>query len=167
MPGDWRAFGPFHFDLATGELRMEGRPVALEPQPARLLAALVSRPGEIVTRRELAHALWGEGTHVAFDDGLNYAVRALRIALADAARAPRFIQTLPRRGYRFVAPVSAIAPAMPAVPARRVTAWSVARVGVVAVLALLAVAWVEQRPNTHHAQAVRLLRAVHGLAFGR
>jgi DNA-binding winged helix-turn-helix (wHTH) protein len=101
-------FGTFEADSATGELRRAGRPVGLQEQPFRLLLALLERPAEAVTRAELREKLWGE-THVDFEEGLNTAVRKLREALGDSASNPRFIETLPRRGYRFIAPVESVA----------------------------------------------------------
>jgi DNA-binding winged helix-turn-helix (wHTH) protein/TolB-like protein len=100
-------FGVFEFDDAALELRKAGRPVPLEPQPARALALLLSRPGELVDREALRRHLWGDDVHVDFDRGLAYCVGELRRALGDQAESPSFIQTLPRRGYRFLAPVAA------------------------------------------------------------
>ncbi len=105
-------FGTFEADSVTGELRRAGRPVGLQEQPFRLLLALLDRPAEIVTRAELREKLWGE-THVDFEEGLNTAVRKLRDALGDSASNPRFIETLPRRGYRFIAPVESVADPAP------------------------------------------------------
>src|SRR6188472_2455602 len=105
-------FGMFEVDLVSRELRRAGRPVGLQEQPFRLLLALLERPAEIVTRAELREKLWGE-THVDFEEGLNTAVRKLRDALGDSASNPRFIETLPRRGYRFIAPVESVADPAP------------------------------------------------------
>jgi DNA-binding winged helix-turn-helix (wHTH) protein/tetratricopeptide (TPR) repeat protein len=105
--GQYR-FGVFEFDAGRGELRKSGRVVSLRPQPMRLLQALVTHPGELVTRDELKRALWSDETFVDFDQGLNHAVRELRAALGDAAESPRFVQTLQRRGYRFIAPVEQV-----------------------------------------------------------
>lgn len=98
------AFGPFRLDPATCELTRDGVRVPLQQQPARLLALFAHRSGELVTRDEIRRHLW-EGTSVAFDDNINYAIRQIRVALGDSADSPAFIQTLPRRGYRFVADV--------------------------------------------------------------
>lgn len=98
-------FGIFEFDAAAGDLRKEGRSVALEPQPAKALALLLSKAGEVVAREELKAAVWGSGTHVDFDRGLAYCVSQIRTALNDTAENPRFIQTIPRHGFRFIAPV--------------------------------------------------------------
>ena len=101
-----RPFGPFEADLVTGELRRDGRRVQLQHQPFLVLSALLERPGELVTQRELRCRLWADGTHVSFDRGLASALRKLREALGDSAREPRYIETRLRRGYRFIAPVS-------------------------------------------------------------
>src|SRR5687767_5936470 len=98
-------FGRFEFDPSKGELRKRGRAVKLQIQPFRVLAMLLSRPGEVVTREELQRALWPTGTFVEFDQGINTAIRKIRYVLDDTAENPRFIETVPRRGYRFVAPV--------------------------------------------------------------
>jgi len=103
-------FGLFEFDAAAGELRRQGRLIRLEPQPARALALLLSRPAEVVTRDELRARLWGADTHVDFDRGLAYCIGQVRAALGDSAENPRFVETLPRRGYRFVAPLHGATP---------------------------------------------------------
>ena len=98
-------FADFEFDERSGELRRNGTATRLEPQPARVLAVLVERAGEVVTRAELQQRVWSGDTFVDFDRGLNYCVAQIREALGDSASEPRFIETLPRRGYRFIAPV--------------------------------------------------------------
>jgi DNA-binding winged helix-turn-helix (wHTH) protein/TolB-like protein len=98
-------FGLFEFDDRAGILTRSDRPVALEPQPARALALLLARAGDLVMREEMRAHLWGADTHVDFDRGLAYCVGQLRAALGDTADNPRFIQTLPRRGFSFIAPV--------------------------------------------------------------
>lgn len=100
-------FGVFEFDSDSGELRKNGRVVALEPQPARALALLLARAGEIVSREELRDAVWGADTHVDFDRGIAYCVSQIRSALGDSGENPRFVQTVPRRGFRFIAPATA------------------------------------------------------------
>ena len=104
--GECIRFGLFELDPASGDLRREGRPVRLQPQPARVLALLVSRPGEVVTREELRRQIWSDGTFVDFERGLNFCIAQIRSALQDSADSPRFIETLPRCGYRFIAPVA-------------------------------------------------------------
>lgn len=103
------AFSTFHFDAASLELTREGRRIALEPQPAKALALLVARAGEVVSRDELKQAIWGDETHVDYDRGLAYCVGRIRTALGDSADQPRFVQTLPKRGFRFIAPVMTVA----------------------------------------------------------
>src|SRR5438309_5579685 len=98
-------FGPFEADLRSGELRKEGVRIKLHQQPFQVLALLLEHPGEVVTREELQRRLWPSDTFVDFDVGLNSAVKKLREALHDSAEKPRYIETLPRRGYRFVAPL--------------------------------------------------------------
>lgn len=98
-------FGGFQLDLRSGELRRNGVLVKLQPQPAKVLVLLVSRAGEIVTRTEVAEQVWGSETFVDFEHGLNFAVRQIRSALGDDAEQPRFLETLPKRGYRFIAPL--------------------------------------------------------------
>ena len=93
--------------MTAGELRRGGMTTRLEPQPARVLAMLVERAGEVVTRAELQQHVWSGDTFVDFERGLNYCVAQIRTALGDSASSPRFIETLPRRGYRFIAPVDA------------------------------------------------------------
>ena len=99
-------FGVFEVDLAQGELRKHGRKIKLQERPFQLLAALLERPGQVVTREELVRRLWND-TLVDFDNGLNIATKKIREALDDDAAMPRYVETLPRRGYRFIAPVQA------------------------------------------------------------
>jgi DNA-binding winged helix-turn-helix (wHTH) protein/TolB-like protein len=101
------SFGIFEFHAGSGELRRNGRLVALEPQPARALAVLLTHAGEVVRRDAMKEAVWGAETHVDFDRGLAYVISQIRAALGDSADNPRFVQTLPRKGYKFVAPVHA------------------------------------------------------------
>ncbi len=100
-------FGAFEVDPQSGELFRQGLKVKLQNQLFQLLSVLLDRPGELVTREELRKRLWPENTFVDFDRGLNKAVNGLRAALRDHAKKPRFIETLPQRGYRFIAPVEA------------------------------------------------------------
>src|SRR5688500_16743121 len=98
-------FGEFHLDLQSGELERDGNRVLLPEQPFRLLAILIRERGAMVSRDSLRRQLWPEGTFVDFEPSLNAAVKRVREALGDSADAPRYIETLPRRGYRFIAPV--------------------------------------------------------------
>jgi TolB-like protein/Flp pilus assembly protein TadD len=96
-------FGPFQLDLATGELRRANQRVKLAPQPSNLLRLLTDRAGQLVTREDIQQRLWGRDTYVDFEQGLNFSIRQIRSALGDDAEDPQFIETVPRRGYRFVA----------------------------------------------------------------
>jgi cholera toxin transcriptional activator len=103
-PGRIVRFGVFELDLAAGELRKNGAKLRLQDQPFQLLAMLLDRAGDVVTREELRQKLWPADTFVDFDHSLNTAVNKLREALGDSASSPRFVETLARRGYRFIAP---------------------------------------------------------------
>lgn len=103
-------FGVFEFDEESGQLLRQARPVPLERQPARVLAALLARAGQVVPRTDLCDSVWGPDTHVDFDRGLAYCLSQVRAALGDRGDNPRFIQTLPRRGYKFIAPVTSSSP---------------------------------------------------------
>jgi len=103
-------FAEFELDLRGGELRTNGIPVRLQPQPAKILALLVRRRGETVTRNEIVQEVWGSDTFVDYEQGLNFAIRQIRSALGDDAERPLYIETVPKRGYRFVAAVDADVP---------------------------------------------------------
>ena len=107
------AFGPFELDVAAGDLYRDGHRVRLQEQPRQVLAALLGRPGEVVTREELRERLWKTDTFVDFEHGLNTAIKKVRQALGDSAENPQYVETLARRGYRFVAPVTPVAPVAP------------------------------------------------------
>ncbi len=111
-PGRIR-FGLFDFDPATHELRREGAALRLQSQPAHVLALLLAQAGEVVTRESLREAIWGTETFVDFDRGLNFCITQIRSALGDSAQSPRFIKTLPKRGYQFIAPIASTAAAAP------------------------------------------------------
>src|SRR5713101_4112923 len=98
-------FAVFEVDLAAGELRKNGAKLRLQEQPFQVLALLLERPGEVITREDLRQKLWPADTFVDFDHSLNTAVNKLREVLGDSASSPRYIETLARRGYRFIAPV--------------------------------------------------------------
>ena len=123
-------FGSFEVDFASAELRKLGVRLRLQEQPFQVLAALLERPGELVTREDLIRRLWADGTVVDFDRGLNAAVTRLRQALSDSADVPRYVETVARRGYRFIGSVeSASDQARPAplpVPQRRTSTWAAA-----------------------------------------
>jgi TolB-like protein/DNA-binding winged helix-turn-helix (wHTH) protein/Flp pilus assembly protein TadD len=105
LPAHTVRFGPFQLDLRSAELRSHGTTVKLAEQPFQILVELTQHPGEVVTREELRERLWHSDTFVDFEHGLNMAVKRLREALGDSADSPRFIETLPRRGYRLIVPV--------------------------------------------------------------
>jgi len=101
-------FGTFEIDSNTGELRKSGLLISLPPQPFRILALLASHPGELMTREDIRRQIWDDGTFVDFEQGLNIAINKIRAALGDNAESPRYVETLPRRGYRFIAPVQIV-----------------------------------------------------------
>jgi len=115
-------FGVFEVDLAAGELRKNGRRIRLQEQPFQMLALLLERPGDVVTREEVRQKLWPADTFVDFDHSLNTAINKVREALGDSASSPRYVETLARRGYRFLAQVEraqmagALANSAPATP---------------------------------------------------
>src|ERR1044071_3928415 len=103
-------FGEFELELRSGELRKDGSPVKLQPQPLKVLALVVANAGRLGTREEIQRAVWDGETFVDFEHGLNFCIKQIRAALGDNAQAPRYIETLPRRGYRFIAPVEKLSP---------------------------------------------------------
>src|SRR5258708_22821226 len=105
-PSDVWGLGVLEVDVRGGELGKKGVGIKLQDQPFQVLAVLLQHPGEVVTREELRSQNWPADTFVDFDNGLNTAINKLREALGDSADSPRFIETLPRRGYRFITPVT-------------------------------------------------------------
>ena len=101
-------FGAFEADAATGELRRQGLRVRINAQPFQVLLMLLDRPGELVAREQISRELWPDGTFVDYEHGVNSAINRIREALGDTAANPRFVETLARRGYRFLAPVERI-----------------------------------------------------------
>jgi DNA-binding winged helix-turn-helix (wHTH) protein/TolB-like protein len=140
-PGDPQIvrFEDFEFSTVSGELRRGDIAARLEPQPARVLAVLVERAGDVVTRAELQQRVWSDDTFVDFERGLNYCIAQIRTALGDSASQPRFIETLPRRGYRFVARVQDAPVPMPPVRRRPPMGAVAAAVAILAIV--LAVTW--------------------------
>jgi TolB-like protein/DNA-binding winged helix-turn-helix (wHTH) protein/tetratricopeptide (TPR) repeat protein len=136
-------FGVFELDRRSGELRREGLRVRLQEQPLRILEALLDARGEPVTREALRQRLWPDETFVDFDSGLNRAINRLRAALGDEADNPRFVETLERRAYRFIAPVGALEPAAPTevssppIPRHRRAMWLAAALSAAALTALV------------------------------
>jgi len=106
-------FGVFEIELQTGELRRNGILIHLPPQPFKVMVLLAGRSGQLVTRDEIRQSIWGSDTFVDFEHGLNFAIKRIRDALGDDAESPRYVQTLPRRGYRFIAPVQLLDPVVP------------------------------------------------------
>jgi DNA-binding winged helix-turn-helix (wHTH) protein len=111
--GEIFRFGAFEFASATGELRRNGLRLKLQDQPVRILILLLENAGEVVTREQIQKRLWADGVHVDYENAINSAVRKLREVLIDTSENPRFVETLPRRGYRFLAPVTRIDSAAP------------------------------------------------------
>ncbi len=150
-------FGVYELDLHSGELRKSGARLSLQQQPLQLLSVLLEQPGELVTREELRKRLWPDDTFVDFEHGLNAAVKRLRDTLGDSADSPRFVETVPRRGYRFIAPVSVpngpAAPAESAAGRRRVGwVWMTVGVAVAAVIALSS--WALRKSSVREPAAV-------------
>lgn len=137
-------FGAFELDIRSGELRKDGHSVRLQEQPLQVLSLLLEHPGEVVTRQELQHKLWPSDTFVDFEHGLNAAVKRLRETLGDDADHPLYIETLPKHGYRWVAPVvsanEAPSPASNASKSGTARMWVLASV-VAAVLLIAFVKW--------------------------
>ncbi len=107
------SFGEFKFDRQSGELQSDGHKSTLQEKPFQVLLALLERPGELITRKELKQRLWPSDTFVDFDHGLNKAVNRLREALHDSAEQPSYVETVARRGYRLMAPIDFTEPSLP------------------------------------------------------
>ena len=172
-------FGDFEFDLGQLELRLHGAPVRLPPQPLQILALLLSHAGRIVTREEIQRQVWGSEIYVDFEHGLNRCIRQIRAALGDNPEQPRFIETIPRRGYRFVAPVekpdsgssngmgASVPPAVAAAPRPQpiLSGWPLALMALVGALAILGVVAILR--FTVEKPSPKLLRVVRLTHFGR
>jgi DNA-binding winged helix-turn-helix (wHTH) protein len=141
-------FGVFEVDVRAGEVRKQGVRIKLQEQPFQVLKILVERPGEMVTREDLRSRLWQADTFVDFDNGLNTSINKLREALGDSAERPRFIETLPRRGYRFIASVRNNDRKGPALTAR---SWKILAPAAIVVLTAVAVTggliWQSRKPR--------------------
>jgi DNA-binding winged helix-turn-helix (wHTH) protein len=181
---EYARFLDYELDTVSGELTRKGTVVPLERQPSRALALLVANRGRLVTRERLRRDIWPGDVHVDFDGSLNYCIRQVRAALGDDARSPRFIETVPRQGYRFIAPVSA--PALTrfsidvALPApcdepprsrRGSRLWTSGAAAIVVLTGLLLAPGLTShappRSNpVHHRAAVTLVGATHDLMFG-
>jgi eukaryotic-like serine/threonine-protein kinase len=142
-------FGLFEFNLDTGELRRSGMPVRLAPQPCKVLTLLVERPGQLVTREELRNHVWDGATFVDFDQGLNFCVKQLRAALGDTAETPRYVETVPRRGYRFIMPLQPAVDARAAVeqPVNRSRRWGTI-ISAAAIVVLASFGWFAVSPRS-------------------
>ena len=146
-------FGVFEFDDDGRELRKNGRSVAIERQPAKALTLLVSRAGQLVTREELREAVWGQDTHVDFDRGLAYCVSQIRTALGDSGDNPRFVQTIPKQGFKFIAPVTTNG-GETTIPPKTVPSPSVSlafRIAIAILVAGAAMAWLVSRTRVEPA----------------
>ena len=122
-------FGPFELDATAGRLLKSGIPIKLQPQPLSVLVLLIERAGHVVTREEIQQYVWGDSTFVDFEHGINFSINQIRRALCDGAEKPRYIETVPRRGYRFIAPVRnplADAELTVELPSRRLFGWDAA-----------------------------------------
>jgi DNA-binding winged helix-turn-helix (wHTH) protein/TolB-like protein len=158
-------FGLFEFDAAIRELRRESALVRLQSQPAQVLSYLIEHAGNVVSREELHRTVWGNETFVDFERGLNFCIAQIRSALGDDSVAPRYVRTVPRRGYQFIAPIERIGEtseqtgeisATPRLPARPATL-----VGVIAILvslALSAACWWLFRHHANRSPVVAVLR---------
>lgn len=170
-------FGAFELDAASGELRKRGKRVRLQPQPFRVLLLLASRPGKLITRDDLKHEIWNGSVFVDFEQGLNFCIRRIRAALDDDPNSPKFVETVPRRGYRFIADVDTVEPeaatgdsgsASPPIPGaleqasrtRQFHTWMPTIIGVALVLTALATLLVRWRqPRTASSLSERRLTA--------
>jgi DNA-binding winged helix-turn-helix (wHTH) protein len=173
----YRFAGGWSFDEASGELHGHGKMTRLEPQPAAVLALLAAHAGTVVTHDEIRRAIWGDKTHVDFRDSVHYCVRQIRVTLGDDARQPSFIETIPRRGYRFKSEAillpgstdqAACHSSGEVTPDATARSSFVPRRIAVAALALTlagAVLLIERQPNNHHQIAVAMLKTVHDLVF--
>jgi DNA-binding winged helix-turn-helix (wHTH) protein/TolB-like protein len=158
-------FGLFEFDLATRELRREGVLLRLQSQPAQVLSCLVLHPGQVVSREELRTAVWGAETFVDFDRGLNFCIGQIRLALDDDSVMPRYVRTLPKRGYQFIAPIERVGGTPeqmePVAAKKRFPSMAVALVCAAVVLMTLAAGggyWLRSRQGLKRRPIVAVLR---------
>jgi TolB-like protein/DNA-binding winged helix-turn-helix (wHTH) protein/Tfp pilus assembly protein PilF len=148
--GEILRFGLFEIDVAGGELRKSGTLIRLPPQPFKVLVLLASRAGELVSRESLQQEVWGRETFVDFDQGISFCIKKIRAALRDNSHTPRYIETVPRRGYRFIAPVEKVthrvAPLVPPPPSRSSKLWRWVMAVLIAAMATapLAYRWIRR-----------------------
>ena len=162
-------------DLDAGELRKQGVRLQLQPKPFQMLAILLERPGEVVTRDELRRRLWDGDTFVDYESGLNTAANRLRLKLGDSAETPRYIETLARTGYRFIAPIERIdwvppsspppSPILPPVEPRRAV-WRLPWYLVAAAIAIAVLTYFVSRPSTPSRVRFRQLTFRRGQVLG-
>jgi TolB-like protein/DNA-binding winged helix-turn-helix (wHTH) protein/Flp pilus assembly protein TadD len=164
-------FGDYEFDFRSGQLRRNGTVLKLQPQPARILAILIDNAGEMVSREELAKQVWGSETYGDFEGGLNFAVRQIRSVLEDSVERPRFLETVPKRGYRFIAQVNDASPIQIQTPERPDTrsslisnvAWRYAVVFLVsaaAVIVVVASGWQFLRTRSSGQESLQHIEAL-------
>ena len=151
-------FGVFELDATTLELTRDGRPVRLQPQPAQVLAALVASAGRIVSRDELRQAVWRDDTFVDFDRGLNFCIAQIRAALDDDAASPRYIRTVPKKGYEFVCPLNGVEPVRHEGTKPRSVSYVIFAVASVALVAAAAAIVYRALRTTHLAPIVAVVR---------
>jgi TolB-like protein/DNA-binding winged helix-turn-helix (wHTH) protein/Flp pilus assembly protein TadD len=154
-------FGVFEVDLESGELRKHGIKIKLQQKPFQILALLMERPGEVVTREDLQQRLWPSDVFVDFESGLNNAVKKLRAALGDSAETPRFIETVAGRGYRFLAipqTTQNVADVSPPAPARISPLWMAAALAVI--VGLIGFIWAGRRRTVHPAASASQIRKI-------
>lgn len=155
-------FGLFTFDASSVELRREGVLIRLQAQPARVLAHLLSRAGEIVSREELREAIWGEETFVDFERGLNVCIAHIRTAMGDDSNSPRYIRTVPRQGYQFISPVERLSNSAQPAGARRLplraNVVSAAAILVVALAFAFATRWRHRAPSPGEPLVIAVVR---------
>src|SRR3984957_2359694 len=158
-------FGLFEFDLATRELRREGVLLRLQSQPAQVLSRLILRAGQAVSREELRRTVWGTETFVDFDRGLNFCIAQIRLALDDDSVKPRYVRTLPKRGYQFIAPIERVGgppERTETVQAKKsfpsIAAALVSAAVVLVTLAVTAAYWLRSSPGSKPRPVVAVLR---------
>jgi DNA-binding winged helix-turn-helix (wHTH) protein len=139
--GATKRFGLFTVDLQTGELRKQGVRIKLQEQPSQVLRVLLQRPGELITREQIRSDIWSDDTFVDFDNSLNTAINKVREALGDSSDNPRFIETVPRRGYRFIAPVASDGGGAAASLMSRATSWKIFLAGSLLLAGILLALW--------------------------